>query len=243
MESLQLQSLQETKPHCYYNEIKQIIIEICDFHNKFSATWIDKNKSSDLEFLNLNKKQVREVTDIYEEREVFFPKDEFNRLLKNYMNELKPLAIDFEMAYNYEHFDMRSRGKDFDSIMNKLQYYTTGKEGNGVAGAFKINKCLNDLFGIRIVIENFDHNCEYFYQICEPVKDKYKIRIINSSKNDYRATHVYFYGGNNKFFPWELQIWNADDCKSNDISHGVHKRSYTEWAKIYKNTKEIEGGA
>ncbi|HDR7837233.1 TPA: hypothetical protein QCY33_003475 [Bacillus toyonensis] len=243
MESLQLQSLREIKPYCYYNEIQQIIIEICHFHNEFSASWIKKNQSSELEFLNFNKKQVRQVTDIIEEREVFFLKDKFNSLIKSYMNELKPLTIDFEMEYKYEKFDFRSRGKQFDSIMNKLKYYRVGKQGNGVFGAFNLNKCLNDLFGIRIVIENFDHNCKRFYQLCEELRIKHRIRVMDSSKHDYKATHIYFHGESNQYFPWELQIWNANDCKSNDISHGIHKRAYTEWASIYKNSKEIEGGA
>lgn len=237
---LQLKSLQDTKPYCFYNEIKQIIIEICDFHNKFSAAWIDKNKSSELEFLNFKKRQVREVTDIIEEREVFFLKDKFNSLLKSYMNELKPLTIDFEMEYKYEKFDFRSRGKQFDSIMDKLKFYRVGKQEKG---AFNLNKCLNDLFGIRIVIEDFDHNCKNFYQLCEELKTNNRIRVMDSSKHDYKATHIYFHGESNQYFPWELQIWNSNDCKSNDISHGVHKRAYTEWATIYKNSKEIEGGA
>ncbi|OOR20907.1 MULTISPECIES: nucleotidyltransferase family protein [Bacillus cereus group] len=235
-----LQDLQEIKPYCHYSDIQKLFLEIYDLHNKFSAAWIKKNQTTGFEFMNLNKRQVRNVSSVIEDREVFLIDNMFYRLIKSYMNELESLTVESELEYDYTELDLRTRIKQNESVVNKLKYYRVGKEG---AGAFNLNKCLNDLFGIRIIIEDFDHNCRYFNDLCEGLKAEYRIRTMDSSKNNYKATHIYFYGESNRYFPWELQVWNANDLSSNVISHSLHKQEYTKWADIYKNSAEIEGGA
>jgi len=65
---------------------------------------------------------------------------------------------------------------------------------------------------------------------------------MDGSKGKYRATHIYFYGDNNKNFPWELQIWKPDDFETNEESHKFHKQEYVAWAADYKNSFEEDGG-
>lgn len=52
----------------------------------------------------------------------------------------------------------------------------------------------------------------------------------------------YFQNGNNKFFPWELQIWCEKYEQTNIVSHAEHKQAYTKWPTIYIQNHENEGG-
>ena len=124
-----------------------------------------------------------------------------------------------------------ARVKAQNSIEYKIQRYK-GEEHE--FGKVAINKCLNDLFGVRIILPQ---SCT-FEQIAEFIKDEYqgKYKCIDSSNHDYKATHIYFKEGN-KVFPWELQIWNAEDVERNFISHREYKQEYVTWEKESK-----EGG-
>lgn len=242
LEFLQIQDLKDTKPYCHYSEIQKLIREIYILHNEFSVSWIDKIATLGFELMNFNKKQVRHISNVIEDREVFLIDNMFYRLIKSYMNELEIFTVTNDLEFDYTELDLRTRIKQNESVVNKLQYYRIGKAGKG---AFNLNKCLNDLFGIRIIIEGFDHNCRYFKDMCDGLNLEYnnRIRMMNSSKNDYKATHIYIYGEKNNYFPWELQVWNKNDMSSNVVSHALHKQEYTAWAGIYKNSEEIEGGA
>lgn len=242
LETLKLQDLQKVKPYCHYGDIQKLITEIHELHNSFSASWIEKAKKLELELLNFNKKQVRHISSVVEERGAFLVDNMFYRLIKSYMNELEIFTVTSDLEFDYTELDLRTRIKQNESVVNKLKYYRIGKEGKG---AFNLNKCLNDLFGIRIIVEDFDHNCKHFKDLCDGLNVEYnnKVRMMNSSKNGYYATHIYFYGEQNNYFPWELQVWNKNDMSSNVTSHASHKQEYTAWAGIYKNSEEIEGGA
>ena len=90
-----------------------------------------------------------------------------------------------------------------------------------------LKKCINDLYGIRYI---FKEDIE-LSKIIEHVKEKYpKLRYIDSSKNGYRAVHLYFYKDNFDF-PWELQIWNTKDINNNRHLHEKYKQGYTVWEK------------
>jgi len=221
------------KPFLFYNEIKSLIYEINNIHNTFSKNWNEKFNTYPL---NLNKKQVRDVCNILYD-DIFFIHETFFSNLREYMTKLDELIVSLDLDYTYNNFDFRSRVKQKESVVNKLKYYMVGKEGRG---AYSINKCLNDLLGFRIVVEEFNHNCEIFDKICLEIQSDVNIKKINSSKNGYIGTHIYFYGNNNQFFPWELQVWNPTHAKSNDYSHSMYKQEYTKWANIYKNSEGIE---
>lgn len=90
------------------------------------------------------------------------------------------------------------------------------------------------MFSVRIIL-----NSQLTFQsIKEFVLDKfpYVDRCIDSSKGEYKATHIYF-KLDNYSFPWELQVWNRHDENSNLISHKKYKQEYTLWEKENK-----EGG-
>lgn len=91
-------------------------------------------------------------------------------------------------------------------------------------GKVPVNKCFNDLFGVRIILEY----PMSFSAILSFVEDAYhgKYKCIDSSNLDYKAVHVYF-KENNDFFQWELQVWNRCDVSANLSSHKKYKQRYT----------------
>lgn len=231
--SLNTQTLTTTPPFSYYNDIQQLIFKIYHLHKEFSNKWLIEEVS---ESLNLNKKQVRNICTVTDEREVFILENDFYSILKKYTTELEALAVETDLDYFYQDFDLRLRVKQNESIINKLKFYQVAKEGKG---RYALNKCLNDLLGFRIIIKGFDHTCQEFDKLCNGILKEIKIKKTNSSKGDYKATHLYFYGVSNRFYPWELQIWNPLDSEKNEKSHALHKQEYKKWAEIYKHSNEI----
>ena len=118
-----------------------------------------------------------------------------------------------------------ARVKAPNSIEYKIHNYKNNKQEKGKV---PICKCLNDLFGFRIILDFPLTYC----QIHTFVEDIYhgKYRCINSSKGDYKAVHLYF-KENNEVFQWELQIWNDCDTEGNFASHKKYKQEYTTWEK------------
>ena len=98
-------------------------------------------------------------------------------------------------------------------------------------GEVPLNKCFNDLYGIRII---FPQSISY-KEIKKFVDEKYKgkLKCYNASKGKYIATHIYFKNGNNSF-QWELQIWNKENEKNNINSHEQYKQGYTKWEEENK---------
>lgn len=70
-----------------------------------------------------------------------------------------------------------------NSIEFKIENYIKNHED----GKIPINKCFNDLFGIRIIC-----NEELpFDKVRKLVSTKYSnLKCIDSSKNEYKATHI-----------------------------------------------------
>ncbi|WP_052088298.1 hypothetical protein [Paenibacillus wynnii] len=214
-----------------YDKICKLISAICYEHDKFSQAYLDTYEDS---ALNLKKKEVKDI--MISDHEII--KYSFLQLIQDYLDQLGNLVVDLEYEYEYEDLDFRLRIKQKDSIVNKIYHYKFGKNEEGKV---PLNKCLNDLLGLRIIVNSFDHNCEDFKSICENLKKDYKMTKINSSKDKYKATHVYFYG-NNKYFPWELQIWDSSDSQQNETSHKEHKskREYINWPQMYAKSNEYE---
>ncbi len=135
------------------------------------------------------------------------------------------LLMDFKQ-FNNEISKVNIRTKTKNSIEYKLKNYNENHEN----GKIPIEKCLNDLFGIRIICaKKLEHN-----EILNFIEEKHKkIKCINSSKKEYKATHIYFKKDNFNF-QWELQIWNKEDEINNINSHEKYKQDYVKWEKDNK---------
>ena len=123
--------------------------------------------------------------------------------------------------------DLRVKARN--SIEYKIERYINYHDN----GEIPLNKCINDLFGIRIIC----NEPLLFDEVLELINTKYKnLKCIDSTKNDYKATHIYF-RKDNYTFQWELQVWNKLDEVNNIISHEKYKQDYVKWEKENKGGK------
>lgn len=200
-----------------YKDIKSTIDFIQSIYSNITNEWLKTECSK----VNLKKKCVSDI-DLSED--IYFSINEYTKFLNGkcpfVADELNKLMIESYIS---------SRVKSQNSIEAKIQGYRSAREHE--FGKVPIIKCLNDLLGIRIILKTpltFD---EIYDFIRITYDDKYK--CIDSSKLEYKATHLYF-KDSNKTFPWELQIWNENNRESNFISHKKHKQAYTLWEKENK---------
>lgn len=130
------------------------------------------------------------------------------------------LVMDFKQ-FSTEKSKVNIRTKAKNSIEYKIKNYMENHEN----GKVPINKCFNDLFGIRIICKD-----RLIYEkIANLINSKYSdLKCINSSKKDYKATHIYF-KKDNFSFQWELQVWNKEDEINNIESHEKYKQDYVKW--------------
>ena len=116
--------------------------------------------------------------------------------------------------------NVNTRVKAYNSIQYKIQNY----EMNHEKGRIPLKKCLNDIFGLRIIVDfaiNFDEIKKYIDEYFKVLK------CIESKRGDYYAVHIYFGNDDNYKFQWELQIWDSNHEKSNLISHALYKQDDT----------------
>lgn len=148
------------------------------------------------------------------------------KLLPMYRKTL--MSINFDSCFmNYIiNYYFRIRIKLSDSIHIKLKHYHYLEKKHGT---FYIGKSLNDIWGARIVIPNVNNDIDELKELFDTLSTKdnnFKYYIKNSGS--YRAVHCYFQA-ENKYFPWELQIWDVKDKVMNTQSHDIHekeKRTY-----------------
>lgn len=120
---------------------------------------------------------------------------------------------------------VHTRVKSVGSIDEKIRVYT---ERANKAGGFPIGKCLNDLFGARIILAGELATSE-IERIAENALGK-KCKVLPRNVGNYKATHIYFHSSNTNY-DWELQVWNAADEQGNLESHQKYKQRYTNWRK------------
>lgn len=205
-----------------FDELKDLLDHIQLIYTEITDEWLDRTSTA----TNLKRFQV---ADIALDGEIYKSILDYVQFLNEKSAEISlPLSFDCSLQ-------ITTRVKAQNSIEYKIQNYKTEQHE---FGKVPINKCINDLFGVRIFLEpplSFD-------TIHTFVKDTYqgKYKCIDSSKFDYKAVHIYF-KKNNCAFPWELQIWNKCDSHGNFASHKKYKQEYTTWEKESKEGGIIDG--
>lgn len=209
----------------FLSHLSDLIEDIDKMHQHISCLWFSHYENQIGQSFNLKSNKVADILKNELLRETIM---KYNQFLND--NSLSGL---FE-SLNIPGFEICSRVKTPNSIDYKIQKYQESSHG---FGHVSINKCLNDLYGVRVIA---DTTCS-FDKIQSFVNDKYgHLKCIDSSKPaqdpahpeiKYIATHIYYRGNpsNNMCFPWELQIWYEKDAKNNDISHSKYKQDYTIW--------------
>lgn len=204
-----------------FEDLGRLIENIQNNYNRICSMWGDRvNKH-----INLKKKMVINARE----------DDEIIDMVWKYRSLLSDESVNIIFALELAHYSnssVTSRVKAQNSIEYKLENYYNNHEG----GYIPLKKCLNDLMGIRIVIDD-KFTCSDVKKYMKEHFPDYK--CIDSSKMSYIATHVYFEEGNN-FFPWELQIWSKKDEDNNYESHKKYKQEYTKWEKENKGGVESD---
>lgn len=125
----------------------------------------------------------------------------------------------------------RTRIKEMLSMDQKVKNYKLGK----LQGEVIFNKCLNDIFGARIIIKN-DIDFEMLSQYLRD-EFKNKIKLTDADKVvGYKARHVYVRSAPGHF-QWEMQIWHECDEKRNIELHEQYKRGYITQLKEWEKQK------
>ncbi len=194
--------------------------DIIDFLGK---QFLNINKlwlvGSSYERINLKKNLVK---DIYNNKN-------FIRNIRGYQSFLIDATIELNLTLEGK-YNVISRVKTPNSIEDKIRRYNSDIHENG---KIAICKCLNDLFGARVILDeeiSFS-TISSFIETEETFRNKQVgLKCINSSKNGYEATHIYFKKEkDNSIFQWELQIWDTKNAGNNIESHKKYKQKYTHW--------------
>ena len=205
-----------------FDELKDLIDYIDSLYLSITDEWHKTNGTK----VNLKKSLV---SDIDADSAIYKTISEYVQLLNDHSADVS-LALSFACSCK-----VTARVKAQNSIEFKIHNYKTEQHEYGKV---PINKCFNDLFGIRVILSP----AQSFEEIIAFVEATYpgKYRCIDSSKKDYKAVHLYF-RKNNQTFPWELQIWNECDVENNFTSHKKYKQEYTTWEKEIKEGGIIDG--
>ena len=170
-----------------------------------------------------------EVSDIFQQN----PYDRaFMGLVEDYLEAL--IFVNLENTFVDKSIELLFRVKQLESVVNKIvlkHQLDTIHQGSVV-----IQKCLNDLLGARLIVDtdlSYDDILSYIETLHWAWRPYYR------KDGDYRALHLYV-KNNNRFFPWELQIWRKCDEIKNEKSHAEHvaKRRYIEWNEQYETLKK-----
>lgn len=201
-------------------ELEALINSIQAEYTAITNEWENKSKTA----INLKHTTVSDIDETI-----------YNNIL-DYVQLLNDKIINIFMRLSSTcSYQVTVRVKTQNSIEYKIQNYKTEKHG---FGKIPINKCINDLLGIRIFLEE----ALTFDEISSFIKDVYqnKYKHIDSSKQGYKAVHVYF-KKDNRTFQWELQVWNCCDKENNLSSHEKYKQQYTYWEEENKRGGFIDG--
>lgn len=169
-----------------------------------------------LDYYPLNMKTKR-VEDIYQDETLL------NHVFsyRNFINDNIADVVEIIQTKQFKNI-VNTRVKALNSIQYKIQNYELNHEN----GKIPLKKCLNDIFGIRMIF-NENINSE---EIKLFIKENYpKLKCIESSRGNYYAIHIYFGNDDNFKFQWELQLWNKEHEKINLESHAMYKQDYTKW--------------
>lgn len=192
-------------------ELNKLIFLIQKEYEEINNKWILSN-----DYVELNMKKIQ-VDDVYKDETLLLHIFNYRIFINDNISEMME-NIQKKFFLN----TVNTRVKATNSIQFKIQNYVRNHEN----GKVPLKKCLNDIFGIRMIF-NDDIN---YKEIKEFINNNYpSLKCIKSVKQKYNAVHIYFGNDNNKNFQWELQLWDKKHEKSNLESHAMYKQDYTKW--------------
>lgn len=147
--------------------------------------------------------------------------NEFFVMISDYIAFLGRKLPEIETQCMLDNLCPRSRIKQQFSVLAKLQKYILSPE----KGDVPVAKCINDLFGARIIVGNETDYLAILEELNEALSQDTHARVVKSFHGSYSAIHIYVQEYN-YVFPWELQIWREEDKESNERSHLQYKERY-----------------
>lgn len=198
-----------------FKKLDSLIEQILELHKNISYKW---QKTGNPSLVNLKKTCITNIKNDDTLLNLVWKYQDFITLAEEILSFIFSLSESDQVV--------NTRIKTKNSIEYKIEHYFLYHEN----GHIPINKCLNDLFGIRVILSGKFSHADILKHIIEQYP---KLRCIDSSKADYIATHVYF-KSDNFSFPWELQIWKTEDRNKNLNSHRKYKQEYTHWEEESK---------
>lgn len=184
-------------------EVLEIVYEINNLHKDFSLGIED--------FLSKNLR--KNVSSVVDNNGI---NNDFLLQINKYKSALNANFISFSDIQS--DFPVRYRIKQSESINEKLLYYMSEKHQ---FGKIPLNKCLNDFLGFRILVSDLD---DVYNSLDTNDNLKTIVKMYLRKDGNYKGLHLYFKNGNNRFFPWELQIWDINQASRNELSHKEHKQ-------------------
>lgn len=170
-------------------DLEKLIIFIQQQYKRLYTEW---KKSNLYEPIHQKKILVKDINN---------DNDILNTIL-NYRSFINDKSLDLKIAFNNLRLnsEVNTRVKAQNSIEYKISNYMSEKHEYGKV---PLNKCFNDLYGIRII---FLDNIRY-EEIKQFIDYKFnkKLKCNDASNGNYVATHIYF-KIDNYVFQWELQI-------------------------------------
>ena len=193
------------------NDLNDLISIIESQFENINDCWINSEN-----YFSLNMKR-KKVIDVYNDEKLLLYVFNYREFIKdNISNVIEAIQANaFSNVVN-------TRVKAINSIQYKIQNYALYRE----EGKIPLKKCLNDIFGIRIILKD-DVN---FMMISKRIESNFPtLKCIEAKRGDYYAVHIYFGNDDNYKFQWELQVWDKKHEKINLESHSKYKQDYTKW--------------
>lgn len=181
------------------NQVRQIVSEINHLHHDFSRDYFETGK---IKKINLSRTMTHvPAAHIYHYRLTL------HESINDYL-----IQADIEIKYFY-------RVKTRERIDEELQRYASRED------QYPVNDWLNDIFGARIILTADD--ISEVMSLLDDWQDALNLRNwYFRDKAGYRGLHMYFKNRSNFYFPWELQIWDAEDIYGNIESHKKFKYNF-----------------
>jgi hypothetical protein len=181
------------------DQVRQLVGEINRLHSDFSGDYFEPGK---IEKINLSRTIGHvPVSHIYR----------YRLMLHESINDYL-MTADIEIKYFY-------RVKTRESIDDKIVRFSSRDE------QYPVNNWLNDIFGARIILAADE--IEAVINLLGDWQEDFGLKNwYFREKDGYRGLHVDFKNRSNFYFPWELQIWDAQDIQSNIKNHEKFKREF-----------------
>lgn len=198
------------------NVIEELILDINELHINFHSNGDNQIKHH----INFSKRQINHL---YIENKLSNDFFSYVTAYKHAMSRLMNSIDADDLIDNYNSLRLRMRIKEWSSLEEKIERHNNGP----TEGKIPIQKCINDIFGLRIISDKDYRNHKDFDQMCERLKkEKVIFRYYTRNDDEYHGIHLYFKGKSNLYLPWELQIWYDGHEENNYQSHHQHKQGY-----------------